>query len=846
MKNLYYHIDDEKVISGEGRSFTYFIGGWACGSDGRQVEFTAEDGRGSRIPCRVEHVPRKDAEKSLRENKIPVQCDAGIRIFIELDRAFFRTEKELKIIAHTEESGDEVFIARTVPHLAHRYFRLGSSVDGWMESSEEYSVTGWAYCRLSAVTVTVTGRDGKNVPVKIEWKRRLDVENALGIDDKMKTGFTLRMKKEDVQDPRVTVHFAAGHQKCEERINLSKNPGGSPAAQFLKRMARRSTWEEFSANLKKEGFAAALRKLGNPERTMDEVYELWFRANRVTEEELERQRSVRFAHGPKISIVIPLYNTRLEFLAALMDSITGQSYADWELCLADGSTDDSVGEFIKTHYGKDPRIVYSRLEENLGIAGNTNAALAMATGDFIMLTDHDDLLEKDALFEIARVIDEDPETDILYTDEDLTDEKGEHFYSPRFKPDFNPDFLASINYICHIFVVRRTILEKTGGFRKEYDGAQDWDLILRCTELSDHIRHIPRILYHWRAYGESTAGNQDSKRYAIDNARDALQAHFERIGEEAELEYTDIFILYRAHLKVQGTPKVSIVICTKDQKDTLKTCVDSIYGKTTYQNFEVILVENNSTEQETFDYYKELEAEHDNLKVVKFEGAFNYSKVNNFGAQFATGQYLLFLNNDTELITPDWLERMIGFCQRENTGIVGAKLLYDDDTVQHCGVVIGVGGFAGHVLTGENGDEAGEFGRLQAIQDVSAVTGACLMIDAEVFRSVGGFDEDLTVALNDVDLCMKVRARGLRVVLDPSVQLHHFESKSRGYEETEEKHERFKREIRIFRGKWKKELEAGDPYYNPNLTLMYGDCHLKRDNEHFDIIDEIESEDRDR
>lgn len=846
MKNLYYHIDDEKVISGKDRSFTYFLGGWACGADGREVEFTAEDGRGNEIPCRTEHVPREDAAKSLRENKIPVQYEVGIRVFIQLDRSFFRTGKELKIIAHPSGADGTVIIARSVPYLAHRYFRLGCSVDGWMASSEEYRVSGWAYCRLSAVTVSVTGRDGKPIPVQVDWNRRLDVEQVLGIGDKIKTGFTVRFKKKDAEDPRVTVHFAAGHQKNSERINLAKNPGGSRAAQLAKKLAKPATWTAFAGDVKKEGFASAFRKLGNRELTPDEIYEQWFLAHRVTEKELARQRTVTFSSSPKLSIVIPLYNTRIEFLEALLNSIVGQSYENWELCLADGSTKDDVGDFIKTHYGDDPRIVYNRLEKNLGIAGNTNAALAMATGDFIMLTDHDDVLEKDALFEIACVIENDPETDILYTDEDLTDEHGEHFYSPRFKPDYNPDFLASINYICHIFVVRRTIFEKTGGFRKEYDGAQDWDLILRCTELSDHIHHIPKILYHWRAYGDSTAGNQDSKRYAIDNARDALQAHFERIGEEAELEYTDIFILYRAHLKVQGTPKVSIVICTKDQKDTLKTCVDSIYEKTTYPDFEVILVENNSTEQETFEYYQELEAEHDNLKVVKFEGAFNYSKVNNFGAQFAAGQYLLFLNNDTELITPDWLERMVGFCQRKNTGIVGAKLLYDDDTVQHCGVVIGVGGFAGHVLTGENGDDAGEFGRLQAIQDVSAVTGACLMIDADVFREVGGFDENLKVALNDVDLCMKVRKKGLLVVLDPSVRLYHFESKSRGYEETEEKHERFKSEIRRFRAKWKDELAAGDPYYNPNLTLMYGDCKLRRPFEHFDIIDEIESEDRER
>lgn len=840
MKDLYYHIDMEKMISRDG--FTFFLGGWACMPDGSCANISAEDGAGHALPCEVKRVGREDAAEALKKAGLNVRDELGMQIRVKIDRKFFREGKEIRILAETP-SGRKVIYRRHAGYLARRYFELGEHVDGWMESSDQYRVNGWAYCRLSAVSIAVTDRSGGKIPAEITWNRRIDVETALGIEDKMKTGFTIRINKADLKDPRVRLHFTAGHQKSTQSIDLSGKPGGRPSVAAVKRMVKPETWSRFIADAKKDGLKEALRKLSGKTQSLDEVYNEWFLAQRVTKTELEQQRAVTFANGPKFSIVIPLYNTRIEFLKALMDSITGQSYENWELCLADGSTTDDVGEYIQKNFGDDGRVRYNRLEENLGIAGNTNAALSMATGDFVMLTDHDDMLEKNALFELASVIDKDPETDILYTDEDLTDEHGTRFYSPRFKPDYNPDFLASINYICHIFVVRRSILEKTGGFRKEYDGAQDWDLILRCTELSDHIHHIPKILYHWRAYGDSTAGNQDSKRYAIDNARDALQAHFERLGEEAELEYTDIFILYRAHLKVLGDPKVSVIICTKDQRDTLRQCLESIYGKTTYDNFEVILVENNSEEPETFEYYRELEAAHDNLKIVKFEGAFNYSKVNNFGAQYADGQYLLFLNNDTQLITPDWLQRMLGFCQRENTGIVGAKLLYDDDTVQHCGVVIGVGGFAGHVLTGENGDDAGEFGRLQAIQDVSAVTGACLMIDADVFREVGGFDENLTVALNDVDLCMKVRKKGLRVVLDPSVQLYHFESKSRGYEETEEKHERFKQEIRVFRAKWKDELAAGDPYYNPNLTLMYGDCHLKRPFEHFDIIDEIEAED---
>ena len=598
-----------------------------------------------------------------------------------------------------------------------------------------------------------------------------------------------------------------------------------------------------TAYLKRNGLRSFLYRLTHNPLGVQQNYDAWFPKHRASEEELEVQRAHIFPVQPKISIVIPLFNTDLTFLRSLMETILGQTYANWELCFADGSTKDEVEACLRAEYLQDERIRYVRLRENQGISGNTNAALEMATGEFVMFCDHDDLLEKNALFEIVQKINTCPQTDILYTDEDLIDETGQGYRMPRFKPDFNPDLLCSINYICHIFVVRKTVLDAVGGLRKEFDGAQDWDLILRCCEQTEHIAHIPKVLYHWRAHDESTAGNPESKQYALEAGKRAVLGHFERAGMEAEIEETGIFILFRPLPKVKKQDKVSIIICNKDQSSTLRKCVESILEKTTYPNYEIIIVENNSTEQKTFDYYEQLKKSSDRIRVVQFEGEFNYSRVNNFGAQYADGAYLILLNNDTEVITPDWIERMLGYCQREDVGAVGAKLYYANRLVQHCGVVIGVGGFAGHVLTNTNRGDPGYMGRLQAVEDVSAVTGACMMIRRSVFDEVGGLDEAFRVALNDIDLCLKIREKGYLIVMHPGVELFHYESRSRGSDETKKNQERFKSEIRLFRSRWKQTLEDGDPYYSPNLTLMYGDCRLRLEGEHFTIIDEIEAED---
>ena len=476
---------------------------------------------------------------------------------------------------------------------------------------------------------------------------------------------------------------------------------------------------------------------------------------------------------------------------------------------------------LKELTAKDNRIKYVSHEESLQISENTNSAIEIATGDFIAFADHDDELTPNALFECVKAINEKPQTLVIYTDEDKMSMDGHKFFQPHFKPDYNPDLLCTVNYICHLFVVSRKVIEKVGGLRSEFDGAQDYDFVLRCVEAvkDEEICHIPKILYHWRCHEDSTAENPESKLYAFEAGRRAVQAHYERTGIHAEVFKGEYLGLYRTKFIRDHDPLISIIIPNKDHIDDLKRCMESIEQKSTYKNYEYIIVENNSTDSATFEYYKKLEAENPKVRMVYWDGVFNYSAINNYGASFAKGEYLLLLNNDTEIINPDCLEELLGYCMRKDVGAVGARLYYEDDTIQHAGVVIGFGGIAGHCFVQQKRGTTGYCHRIICAQDYSAVTAACMMISKELYNEVGGFSEEYAVAFNDVDFCMKVREKGYLVVYDAFSQWYHYESKSRGLDDTAEKMERFKGEVDRFQAKWKKQLDAGDPYYNKNFSL---------------------------
>lgn len=544
--------------------------------------------------------------------------------------------------------------------------------------------------------------------------------------------------------------------------------------------------------------------------------------------ERKKEETTVFPKDVTFSILVPLYNTPERFLREMIESVTAQTYGKWELCLADGSDDahDFVGRICQEYRQKDSRINYQKLAKNEGISGNTNECYKMATGNYIALFDHDDLLHPCVLFAYMQAICE-KDADYIYCDEATF--KGNsinHMITLHFKPDYAPDNLLANNYICHFSVFSRELLESGELFRSQFDGSQDHDMILRLTAKAKHIVHVPRILYYWRSHKGSVASSIDAKTYAIDAAKGAVADHLTKLGyRNFEIESTRAFAtIFRIKYELTSRPLVSIIIPNKDHVDDLSRCVESIINLSTYDNYEIVIVENNSETAEIRTYYEEI-SRHPRVQVVEYKGDFNYSKINNFGVQYAKGEYLLLLNNDTEVITPDWMEELLMYAMRKDVGVVGAKLYYPDKTIQHAGIVIGLGAHrtAGHTHYRIPEANVGYMGRLCYAQDVTAVTGACMMVSKALYEELGGLDESFTVALNDVDFCLRVREKGLLNIFTPFAELYHYESKSRGSDKKDERALRYQQESDRFRVKWADALAKGDPYYNPNFSLDHSD-----------------------
>ena len=544
--------------------------------------------------------------------------------------------------------------------------------------------------------------------------------------------------------------------------------------------------------------------------------------------ERKKEETTVFPKDVTFSILVPLYNTPERFLREMIESVTAQTYGKWELCLADGSDDAHgfVGRICQEYRQKDSRIKYQKLAKNEGISGNTNECYKMATGNYIALFDHDDLLHPCVLFAYMQAICE-KDADYIYCDEATF--KGNsinHMITLHFKPDFAPDNLLANNYICHFSVFGRELLESGELFRSQFDGSQDHDMILRLTAKAKHIVHVPRILYYWRSHKGSVASSIDAKTYAIDAAKGAVADHLTKLGyRNFEIESTRAFAtIFRIKYELTSRPLVSIIIPNKDHVDDLSRCVESIINLSTYDNYEIVIVENNSETAEIRTYYEEI-SRHPRVQVVEYKGDFNYSKINNFGVQYAKGEYLLLLNNDTEVITPDWMEELLMYAMRKDVGVVGAKLYYPDKTIQHAGIVIGLGAHrtAGHTHYRIPEANVGYMGRLCYAQDVTAVTGACMMVSKALYEELGGLDESFTVALNDVDFCLRVREKGFLNIFTPFAELYHYESKSRGSDKKDERALRYQQESDRFRVKWADALAKGDPYYNPNFSLDHSD-----------------------
>lgn len=697
---------------------------------------------------------------------------------------------------------------------------LAASVDIVRTGRESFHIEGW-YMNCENASLCV--KDGKEnvLDMEVSETRRLDVlrEYPENVKEEI-AGFSITCRGTVPQ--MVTVCVKDGNRENQIKVGLKRKL-------FKQRIHDARVMEhKLREYYKQFGFEAtcirAADKLMGREYS---GYSEWLRRNRPSKAVLRRQRKEEFVFMPKISILVPLYKTPEDYLKKMIDSVRNQSYENWELCLSDGSGADScIRESIKKYLKEDKRIRFAYRGQALQIAENTNEAFAMSTGDYLTFLDHDDLLSADALYECVKTLNEHPDIELIYSDEDKVTEDGKEYYLPHFKPDFNMDLLRSTNYFCHLVMVKRGLYERTGNLNPDFNGAQDYDFVIRCVEktTADKIYHIPKVLYHWRACEGSTSEAAGNKAYIIEAGARAVQAHYARMKIDAEVCPLAYGGMYRSKYHLHTHPKVSVIIPNKDHVEDLQKCMDSLEKRNSYDNMEYLIVENNSEREETFAYYEKLEKACPKARVLYWQGeGFNYPDINNYGVQCATGEYLLLLNNDTEIIREDCIEELLGYCMREEVGVVGARLFYDDGTLQHGGVIVGLGGVAGHAFLGLPSGEPGYFARALLAQDMSAVTAACMMVKKSVYKEVGGFDPAFAVAFNDVDFCLKVRQAGYLVVYNPYAELYHYESKSRGYDDTAEKIGRFQSEIQLFQSRWKDFLKQGDPYYNPNLTLDRND-----------------------
>ena len=697
---------------------------------------------------------------------------------------------------------------------------LNTCLEAVIVQGENVLLKGWAV-DSKPINIAVYDKSKNSIKdMKVEWTVRHDIKAMYVEAKKDLLGYTITVPKRE----KLYLEIEAGNARQYQKVPGLNLDSGSLFSKKLKRY-----YYKVILSLKNEGFGETCKKVKN--RIQSKIlqkpreYNKWFINRRITELEIEEQKAHKFEYEPLFSIVVPLYETDEKFLFELISSLKAQTYSKWEVCFSDGSKDaNRLNQIIKRY--DDERIKYiSEKKGPLGISSNTNQAISIAKGEYIVLGDHDDLFEPDALYECVKILNEE-KVDVIYTDEDKIDEKSKLYFEPNLKPDFNIDLLRSNNYICHMFVVSKSLVEKVGMFSEEYDGAQDYDFIFRCVEGANKIYHIPKVLYHWRSHRGSTASSPEAKLYAFEAGKRAIESHYKRVGLDATVEAIEEYGFYKTNYKIIGNPMISIVIPNKDHIQDLKKCMDSIEQLSDYQNYEFVIVENNSTEPTTFEYYDEIN-KRDNVQVVYWNKEFNYSAINNYGVTYAKGEYILLLNNDTSIINADCLRQMLGYCQREDVGIVGARLYYEDGAIQHAGVVIGYGGIAGHAFVGHYEEDNLYMSRTKVVCDYSAVTAACLMTKKYIYEQVGGLDETFKVAFNDIDFCMKVRQLGKLVVYNANAKLYHYESKSRGLEDTPEKKERFRTEKERFIQKWPEIIRDGDPYYNINLALDRADFSVR-------------------
>ena len=698
------------------------------------------------------------------------------------------------------------------------------------KATNNLTITGWALDTITKESPTFTINNENQVSTyNIQRVLREDVNQIYQTEPAIEAGFVVTL--EGIKQKKVLpFHFQSSAHVVTVDFPLNKKypviPGTEDKVTRL--------WIKAKKGFKymaKNGISHTIQRAKIEKLRNQASYPNWLARNEVLDIEAMTQEIATFHYQPKISIAMPVYNVEEKWLRLCIDSILNQVYTNWELCMADDASTDSNVKRILTEYQQlDERIRVVFREQNGHISEATNSALAIATGEFVALLDNDDELAINAFYEVVKVLNENPELDLIYSDEDKIDMDGNRS-DPAFKPDWSPDLLLGTNYISHLGVYRRSILEEIGGFRKGYEGSQDYDLVLRFTEKTtkERIKHIPKVLYYWRMLPTSTAVDQGSKGYAFEAGLRAVQDALVRREINGHATHGAANGLYDVYYDIESEKLVSIIIPTKNGYKDVQRCVSSIIEKTTYQNYEIIMADNGSTDPKMHELYAEFEKQlPGRFFVESIDIPFNFSTINNRAAKKAHGEYLLFLNNDTEVITENWLTLMVSFAQQERIGCVGAKLLYPNNTVQHAGVILGLGGVAGHGHYGYPHGDLGYFGRLAINVNYSAVTAACLLMKKADFDAVGGFEEAFTVAFNDVDLCLKVQALGRDNVWLHEAELYHFESQTRGYDDKGKKKKRFEQEKVMMEEKWGPLIE-NDPFYNPNLTRDIPNFSLRID-----------------
>ena len=819
-----YKIDKIKYKNIKQHNF-FEVYGWCYAQNAELISYEVKvNGRESLFE--IDSIYRSDI---LKELKIKDK-EKSIGFYIRVDCLEDNVNK-FELIAKTEGHKESLIALSNdeIKEIEDNHF-VEFNIDAVTYEKEISMATafGWTYSiDGKAVQIDILDKNKNVMDITCRKENRSDlIHQHLIQEDQSNCGFLLSFKYQEGET--YYIQFKTENDVVTQKLEQTNVAYSSTLSKYIRHINKKNL-QKGLAYLKKNGVKKLMYRLRYGTYVGESDYESWLFAQRVNEKTLNIQRNTRFSYNPKISILVATFNTKEEYLKEMIDTVVNQSYSNWELCIADGSTNDFVEKYVQDHYSSyRDKIKLQKLDQNYGISGNTNKAFEMVTGDYITVYDHDDTLELDCFYEIVKALQE-YRYDVLYTDEDKFDDSTKMYNDPNLKPDFSEDLLRSHNYITHLFIVNKKIVDEVGYYNSEFDGSQDYDYIFRCVEKANAVYHIPRILYHWRMHPESTAQNPESKLYCYDAGKRAIEAHYKRVGVEARVELMPkpLYGFYHTTYSTKDNPLVSILIPNYNHKAILKTCIDSLYNVNTYKNFEIVIVENNSTEQEIFDYYKELQSEHDNIQVVTYKGEFNYSRINNFGMKYTNGDYVLLLNNDTEMISPTALSEMVGCILRPEVGAVGAKLLYEDDTVQHAGVVVGFSGYAGHVNHGINKDDYGYMLRARVNCNYSAVTAACMMVKKSVFNQVGGFDEQFVVACNDVDLCLKICKEKYLIVYNAFALWHHYESKSRGYDDaSQEKMWRFNKEVEKFQTKWKDVLVHGDPYYNKNWNIKLGAFRL--------------------